>query len=94
MASYRSAGFRVSIRAAAGSRKTATLTAGHNVQGYTARQLEESLCELFRLVESRLTDSECDALRAYYPLEELFDYGIHGPVGLGLGRVGGHAIGE
>ena len=69
------------------------------MQGYNASQLEEALGTLWELVEDRLTeddykklgiDKESNAINGVF--EELHSFGPNGPVGIGLGRFGGHAV--
>lgn len=73
------------------------------MKGYSAGELEDALGKLWELVVDRLTDAEREKLgidttnsqlSASSIFEELDSFGPCGPVGLGLGRMGGHAIGE
>ena len=66
------------------------------MQGYLAQELELALGELWELVENRLTDEDrkqLDKSTSSHIFYELHSFGPTGPVGLGLGRIGGHAIG-
>lgn len=70
--------------------------------GYNARQLEDALGKLWDLVEERLTDEDRQKLgidleddNSTDPIfDELHCFGSRGPVGIGLGRFGGHAVGD
>lgn len=71
------------------------------LQGYSAEGLEKALGTLWELVESRLTEEDYKALGVDRDSEksiqgifqELHAFGKGGPVGLGLGKCGGHAVG-
>lgn len=77
-------------------------------KGYDARELEDALGQLWQLVENRLTEEDYKKLGINKDsntisgiFEELHSFGTddesgrpYGPVGLGLGRCGGHAVGE
>lgn len=70
------------------------------MQGYPASDLEDALCALWELVEGRLTDEDLKRLGVRLDVkdvrgifEELHSFGTGGPVGIGLGRCGGHAVG-
>lgn len=67
---------------------------------YSARELEEALGQLWKLVEDRLTDEDRTKLGIDLEgpvvsgiFEELHSFGPGGPCGIGLGRMGGHAVG-
>lgn len=66
-------------------------------KGYTEEQLSEALESALKLIlklKSR-EDSEVEKLMDQHPcIREVSQFGANGPVGLGLGRIGGHAIGD
>ena len=69
---------------------------------YTARDFEDALGILWNLVENRLTTEEESELliagsstsKAASIFSELQMFGPSGPVGIGLGKCGGHAVGD
>ena len=72
--------------------------------GYPPIVFEHALGRLWELVEARLTDEEKAVLTnpALTPVNqliadvfgELIEFGPNGPVGIGIGRIGGHAVGD
>lgn len=63
--------------------------------GHKPRDLEDALCLLWGYCESVLPDKQLDFLSETNSiLDELRECGVHGPVGIGLGRIGGHAVGD
>lgn len=79
-------------------------------KGYDAQRLEDALGTLWELVEDCLSEEEKvklvkdereamgkkDLPKNYVCgiFDELIHFGKGGPVGIGLGRCGGHAVGE
>lgn len=73
--------------------------------GYPPIVFEEALYKLWELVENRLAPDEVKALATADDnadrdqvlvadaFEHLRDFGRGGPVGIGIGRFGGHALG-
>lgn len=65
------------------------------MRGYTESELVAALWTLWQRMELPLTEPEMEALFVKHPvLEELNFCGPSGYCGLGLGRIGGHAIGD
>lgn len=49
---------------------------------------------MWELLKKKATEEELEQLKKDHScIEELDEYGPNGPVGIGLGRMGGHAIG-
>lgn len=62
---------------------------------YQKSDLEYAMQAMWELLEKLATPEQREALKFTHPcIQELDDYGPNGPVGLGLGVIGGHAVGE
>lgn len=66
-----------------------------SLKGYSQRDLETALGDLWEAVEKLLPTPIIEELtKKNHILAELWECGRNGPVGIGLGRFGGHAVGE
>lgn len=61
---------------------------------YQQHDFEQAMDAMWELLKVSATEQELERLKIAHPcVEELDEYGPNGPVGIGLGRMGGHAIG-
>jgi len=62
---------------------------------YNKEQLEAALVALWKASWNKLSPNMQDLLLTeHFVFRELEEFGEDGPVGLGLGNFGGHAIGD
>lgn len=60
---------------------------------HTREQFETALGILWERLEKIHSQEELEQLTKDQPLlEELYEFGINGPIGLGLGNFGGHSV--
>lgn len=61
---------------------------------YTEKELAEAISDLIVVAEF-YNQSELNVLRKKHPvIDEICEFGPDGPVGIGLGNFGGHAVGD
>lgn len=62
---------------------------------YSERELSQALELVWNLLTPHLSDARRDELTEQHQiLNEIDRFGAGGPAGLGLGRCGGHAVGD
>lgn len=62
---------------------------------YTEKQLVEALHFVWEKLKTHIPEGEQTEVTEMFPcVDELEQFGPTGPIGSGLGRFGGHAIGD
>lgn len=69
---------------------------------YSEKEIADAIYDLITTMETTVNETstlfllrkELDELRQKHPvINEIYEYGPDGPVGIGLGKIGGHTVG-